>query len=142
MLQPTPYSTTIEDYNVIVQSTYIELPNFIEPISTFKDNVTSIIHTTGKYTNTDYLNSCDITMEFSFMPTIATDPRLRFIGRFSVSKNERIKTTAICIRLAQYCYGLIESYIKDKPVIDKNGNLYFLPPFTYAEDQFLTVQFE
>lgn len=142
MLPKTPYKITIDDLFVEVEHLYIEPLHFIPPVTVFKDNIYPTTGVTGKYTDKDFLKSADITVQIVFSGTKPLDAGLKFIGKFSVNRHSAIKVPYVAIRLIQKCFEIIEDYIKDKPLKDKDGNLFFMPPFTYAEDEFKEAVFE
>jgi|ERR1035437_5049722 hypothetical protein len=141
MLPQTPYDVTIEDLSVTVNHLYIELLYFIHPICTFKDDVFPLTHINGSYTDKEFQTSMDMVVNIVISGTIPTDQRLSFRGSFSVRGKKPLAIPNVSVKLAQYCFKIMDNYIIDKPLVDKDGKLFVIPKFPYGEVDFESVVF-
>jgi len=134
-LQPTPFSTEIDDLYVTTNVISIDLANFIHPASSPKDCESPHTHMKATYKGESH-KEMDVTIHLVICGTIPTDQRLLMTGKFVVKSDHEITTGYVGVRLMQYSFDLIHRYIENKPLADKNGKLFVMPEFEYHEKHF------
>jgi hypothetical protein len=134
-LQPTPFSTEIEDLYVTANHISIDLANFIHPVSSIKECESPHTHMKATYKD-DSHRKMDVTIHLVICGRVPTDQRLLMTGKFSVISDKALTTGYVGVRLTQYCFDLIHRYIENKPLADKNGKLFVMPEFEYHEQHF------
>ena len=138
-LPKTPYEIHIEDLFVRANHFYVELRNYIQPLHTFKNDIVTKIDVKPRYSDKQFFQFMDIRLEIQFCSTVPLDPILIFTSSFSVVRNSRIIPSYAAVRLAQYSYEILNDYIKEKPLADKNGKLFVVPTFPFCEDDYKDI---
>lgn len=140
----TPYQIQLEDLLITVEYLHIEMPHFIEPLTEFSDEISPSMHIKGKWHDRSLRNAADFTVTINFWGHDVTNQssNLTFTGRFSINRYGGFKPAYLAERIGKYCYSLIENYVEDKPIRDKNKNLYPVPEFTYFENQWPRLSFD
>ncbi len=142
MLPSTPYKVSYKGYDLLVQQLHIETIGYIEHVSTFHKDVFPITHINGEYSDKETQKSCEVVVTISMSTTDVSDATVKLWALFNVSRDEAIKIPEICVTLARYGFEMINNYIVERPLIDKNGYLFPLPKFPYSEGYFGSVVFE
>lgn len=140
----TPYQIQLEDLPITVEHLYIEMPHFVEPLSDFSDGVDANMHLQGKWRVAGQHNAADfkVTINFWDKGINRQYADLAFIGNFSINRYGAFKPAYLAERIGKYCYGIIDSYVEQKPIRDKNKMLYPVPEFTFFENQWPRLYFD
>jgi len=142
MFPPTPFKITLDDLFVEVRGFYIDMLHFIPNVSTFIDDVFPITGIKGRYLDLEFHKSATVQITIVVCGTLPTDQTLSFKGYFTINRHSAINIPKSSVILTQYCFEIIQDFIKDKPIVDKNGKLYAMPGFFYSDEHFKNVQFE
>ncbi len=140
----TPYQIQLDDLPITVEYLSIEMPHFIEPLAEFNDEIGHNMAVEWKWRDRNLSNAADFKVTINFWDS---DPKrkyanLVFIGKFSIDRYGAFKVPYLCERIGKYCYGVIENYIEEKAIRDKNNILYPVPEFTYFETQWSKNYFD
>ena len=143
-MNSTPYQIQLDDLPITVEYLHIEMPHFVEPLADFSDGIGDSMHVQGKWRDRAMRNAADVTVRITFWgnDTTRQNSALEFTGRFSIDRYGGFEPAYFAERIGKYCYGIIENYVEQKPVRDKNKVLYPVPEFRYFESQWPRLSFD
>ena len=143
MLPATPHTVNIEDLIVTVNHLSIEVPHYIPNISVFAEDAGCTASIKGRFTDRDFQLTADFTLTLIFIDTtLPISQNVRFTGNFSIKNTVALTMGYVGVRLAQHSYKIVEDYVKDKPIIDKDGKLFPIPTFYLSDFDFSAANFE
>lgn len=138
-----PYQIQLEDLPVTVEYLHIDMPHFVEPLAEFNEDMWDNMLLHGKWHSRELRNAADFTVTILFGTNDNNKySDLTFTGRFSINRYGGFEPAYLAERVGKYCYRLIENYVEQKTIIDKNKVLYPVPEFKYFEDTWKKLYFD
>jgi hypothetical protein len=140
----TPYQIQLDDLPITVEHLLIEMPHFVELLADFSDEIGHNMAVEGKWRDRDLRNAADfkVTINFWNKDQSRRYANLVFTGKFSINKYGAFEVPYLCEKIGKYCYGVIQNYVEEVTIRDKNKVLYPVPEFAYFENQWLKNHFD